>query len=68
MKRVPSIGLDSGYINRSIDKFPKEGLAAPWRLHQNYLLDLLGLRFGSVKERNMEFSQPSQFANSNAKD
>jgi hypothetical protein len=41
LKRVASIGLDSGYINRSIDKFPKEGVAAPWRLHQNYFLLLL---------------------------
>ena len=63
---MPSIGLDSGYINRSIDKFPKEGVIAPWRLHQNYFLDLLGLRFGSVKERDMEFTPPSQFAGSNA--
>jgi hypothetical protein len=54
LKRVASIGLDSGYINRSIDKFPKEGVAAPWRLHQNYFLDLLGLRFGSIKEKDME--------------
>jgi len=60
LKRVPSIGLDSGYINRSIDKFPKEGVVAPWRLHQNYFLDLLGLRFGSVRERTMEFSPLSQ--------
>ena len=66
LKRVASIGLDSGYINRSIDKFPKEGVAAPWRLHQNYFLDLLGLRFGSVKEKDMEFSRPSSSLSNDA--
>ena len=53
--RTVSIGLTSGYILRSIDKFPKEGTAAPWKLHQNYFLDLLGLRFGRIKDQYIEF-------------
>ena len=55
LKRTVSIGLTSGYILRSIDKFPKEGTFAPWKLHQNYFLDLLGLRFGRIKDRYLEF-------------
>ena len=54
--RVMSIGLESGYVKRSIDKFPKEGAIAPWKLHQSYFLDLLQLRYGSVKDRYMAFS------------
>ena len=59
LKQVMSIGLESGYVRRSIDKFPKEGIISPWKLHQNYFLDLIGLRFKSVKDDFMEFSSTS---------
>ena len=59
LKQVMSIGLESGYVQRSIDKFPKEGIISPWKLHQNYFLDLIGLRFKSVKDDFMEFSSTS---------
>jgi monooxygenase len=48
----------SGYVQRAKDKLPKQGSKAPWRLHQNYLKDLLALRFGSVDD-GMEFSNPA---------
>jgi len=57
LKRIMSIGLESGYVMRSIDKFPKEGLTAPWKLYQNYFLDLLGLRMRSVKDGYMVFAK-----------
>jgi cation diffusion facilitator CzcD-associated flavoprotein CzcO len=53
----PFIDFSSGYVQRSIDKFPKQGSKAPWRLHQNYALDILNLRFGSVADDAMEFSR-----------
>ena len=62
--RVMSIGLESGYIKRSIDKFPREGAIAPWKLHQSYFLDLLQLRYGSVKDKYMEFSSTTEAAES----
>ncbi|HEY2632092.1 MAG TPA: NAD(P)/FAD-dependent oxidoreductase [Solirubrobacteraceae bacterium] len=52
----PFIDFSSGYVQRSIDKFPKQGSKAPWRLHQNYALDILNLKFGSVEDEAMEFS------------
>jgi cation diffusion facilitator CzcD-associated flavoprotein CzcO len=53
----PFIGLTSGYVQRSIEKFPKQGSRAPWRLYQNYALDIISLRFGSVEDEAMEFSR-----------
>jgi cation diffusion facilitator CzcD-associated flavoprotein CzcO len=53
----PFIGLTSGYVQRSIDKFPKQGSRAPWRLYQNYALDIISLRLGSVEDEAMEFSR-----------
>jgi hypothetical protein len=43
-------------VQRSIEKFPKQGSRAPWRLYQNYALDIISLRFGSVEDEAMEFS------------
>ena len=47
----PFIDFSSGYVLRSIDKFPEQGSKAPWRLYQNYALDILSLRFGAVEDR-----------------
>jgi monooxygenase len=52
----PFIDFSSGYVQRSIDKFPKQGSKAPWRLHQNYPMDIVNLRYGSVKDSAMEFA------------
>ena len=52
---LPFLDFSSGYVQRSIDKLPKQGSRKPWRLHQNYALDLLSLRFGSI-DTSMEFS------------
>ena len=53
---LPFIDFSSGYVQRSIDSFPKQGSKAPWRLHQNYALDILSLRHGSIEDGAMEFS------------
>ena len=35
----PLLDLSSGYIQRSIDEFPRQGNRVPWRVRQNYLVD-----------------------------
>jgi hypothetical protein len=57
MPEEPFIDFSSSYVLRSIDKFPKQGAKAPWRLYQNYALDILSLRFGSVVDDGVEFSR-----------
>jgi monooxygenase len=54
----PLIDFSSGYVLRSIDRFPKQGSKAPWRLYQNYARDLVLLRFGAIEDEAMEFSIP----------
>jgi cation diffusion facilitator CzcD-associated flavoprotein CzcO len=56
---VPFLDLTSGYVQRSIHLFPKQGAKVPWKLHQNYALDLLLLRHGKVDDGVMEFSNPA---------
>jgi hypothetical protein len=54
---VPFIDFSSGYIERAIARFPKQGSKAPWRLYQNYALDIFALRYGAVEDGAMEFSR-----------
>ena len=51
----PLIDFNSGYVLRAIDKFPKQGSKVPWKLHQNYIKDLLTLRYTQVEDGVMEF-------------
>lgn len=53
----PIIDLAAGYVLRAIDQFPKQGDRAPWKLYQNYVLDLLALRFGRLGDAAMTFGQ-----------
>jgi hypothetical protein len=46
----PIIDLAAGYVLRSVALLPKQGTAAPWRLHQNYVRDVRLLRHGRVDD------------------
>ncbi len=54
---LPFIDFSSGYVLRTIDQFPKQGSKAPWRLYQNYALDILSLKRGAVEDGALEFSR-----------
>jgi cation diffusion facilitator CzcD-associated flavoprotein CzcO len=55
-KELPLIDFSSGYVLRSIDQLPRQGPRRPWRLYQNYVLDLLMLRYGAVRDGALEFT------------
>ena len=57
IEEVPFLDFSSGYVQRAIDKFPKQGSKKPWKLNQNYARDIMALRYGSV-DTAMEFSNP----------
>ena len=54
----PFLGLASGYIQRAKNVLPKQGNKAPWKLYQNYALDLANLRFSKLEDGAMTFSNP----------
>ncbi|WP_431904082.1 flavin-containing monooxygenase [Amycolatopsis thermoflava] len=58
----PLIDLKSGYVLRSIDKLPKQGPAAPWRLFQNYPRDVMLMRHGSLTDDAMRFARTAKQA------
>jgi cation diffusion facilitator CzcD-associated flavoprotein CzcO len=51
----PMLNLTSGYIQRSVHKFPRQGSKRPWRVYQNYALDVVALRLGSLEDGVMRF-------------
>jgi len=53
----PFVDFSSGYIVRSIDQLPKQGARTPWRLNQNYLLDLLTFKTRPLDEPELQFSR-----------
>ncbi|MGH8446961.1 MAG: flavin-containing monooxygenase [Solimonas sp.] len=52
----PLIDFSSGYVQRAIAAFPKQGSRSPWKLYQNYALDLMTLRHGNVDDGIMQFA------------
>jgi cation diffusion facilitator CzcD-associated flavoprotein CzcO len=56
ISELPSLDFSSGYVQRSIAKLPKQGSKRPWRLYQNYALDIVSLRYGKVNDGVMQYS------------
>jgi monooxygenase len=53
----PLMDFTPGYVLRALDTLPKSGSRAPWRLKQNYLLDLRLIRHGKVDDTGLRFSR-----------
>jgi cation diffusion facilitator CzcD-associated flavoprotein CzcO/acetyl esterase/lipase len=53
----PFLDFSSGYVQRAAAIMPRQGSKAPWKLYQNYLLDLLALRYGRVADGTLAFSR-----------
>ena len=51
----PAIPLSSSYISRVLDQLPQQGTKRPWRIYQNYLLDLFYLGLSNVDDGTMTF-------------
>jgi monooxygenase len=51
LSEEPLLDFSSGYVVRSLAELPKQGSKEPWKLRQNYPLDLRSLRFGPVDDQ-----------------
>jgi cation diffusion facilitator CzcD-associated flavoprotein CzcO len=51
----PLLDFSSGYVQRSLAELPKQGSKEPWKLKQNYPLDLRMLRHGSIDDGTLRF-------------
>jgi cation diffusion facilitator CzcD-associated flavoprotein CzcO len=54
-ERQPLIDFSSSYVKRAKGQLPHQGAAPPWRLYQNYVRDLLLMRYAPIEDGVMEF-------------
>jgi monooxygenase len=54
-QEAPFIDLTSGYVQRTLDRFPKQSADDPWRIRQNLLTDRLALAWQRIGP-GLEFS------------
>jgi cation diffusion facilitator CzcD-associated flavoprotein CzcO len=55
LEERPLIDLASGYVQRSLHEFPRQGHRGPWRVRQNYLVDSV-LTLRRDLDRTLEFT------------
>lgn len=56
IEEEPLLDFSSGYVQRALKDLPRQGHERPWKLYQNYILDLLTLGYGPVDDPAMQFS------------
>jgi cation diffusion facilitator CzcD-associated flavoprotein CzcO len=49
------LDFDAGYILRAEHVLPKQGSKAPWKVHQNYIKDLISLRYSRVDDGHLRY-------------
>ena len=54
---IPFMDFQSGYVLRALDRLPKQGDRAPWRLKQNYLTDLRTIKRGDIDDGVLAFDR-----------
>ena len=51
----PLLDFNSGYVLRALKYLPKQGSKKPWKLNQNYPLDVLNIKYSSLKDKALEY-------------
>jgi len=51
--------FSSGYMQRALANWPKQGAKSPWRVNQNYIRDIVSLKWAPVDNPALEFSNPA---------
>jgi cation diffusion facilitator CzcD-associated flavoprotein CzcO len=60
VQEAPFLDFSSGYVQRALAELPRQGMKRPWKLHQNYALDVLMLRFGKLDDGTMVWKRRAQ--------
>jgi monooxygenase len=47
-----------GYVQPALASWPKQGAKKPWRVYQNYFRDTIRLKWTSVDDGTLIFSNP----------
>jgi cation diffusion facilitator CzcD-associated flavoprotein CzcO len=55
MERRPLLDFQAGYVQRSVERFPKQGTSGPWTVAMSYAADRERLRNGPVEDPALRF-------------
>lgn len=62
MPTRPLLDFGAGYVQRALDRLPKQGTKEPWVMSMSYYKDRRLLRHGDVADRYLHFSSAPQSA------
>ncbi|MFC5546972.1 flavin-containing monooxygenase [Massilia aerilata] len=51
----PFLNFTSGYVQRAKGELPQQGSRKPWQVYQNYLQDMITIRYGRIADGVMHF-------------
>ena len=51
----PLLDFNAGYVLRALDVLPKQGSKLPWKVYQNYILDLSTLKLSKINDDVLKF-------------
>jgi monooxygenase len=57
---LPFLNFTSGYVQRAAHLLPSQGSRRPWQVYQNYVQDLLTIRYGRIDDGVMRFGPKGQ--------
>jgi cation diffusion facilitator CzcD-associated flavoprotein CzcO len=55
----PLLDLTSGYVARAAAHLPKQAAQEPWRIRQNYILDMLTMKVSRLEDGILKFGAPA---------
>jgi cyclohexanone monooxygenase len=57
VEELPFLSFQSGYVQRAAGLLPKQGSRKPWQVYQNYLQDMLTIRYTRIDDGVMTFKR-----------
>ncbi|MDB5948422.1 MAG: FAD-containing monooxygenase EthA [Massilia sp.] len=60
VESLPFLNFTSGYVQRAAHLLPSQGSRRPWQVYQNYVQDLLTIRYGRIDDGVMRFGTKGQ--------
>jgi monooxygenase len=60
VEEIPLIDFNSGYVQRAIAEFPRQGATLPWRVYQNYVRDLRLIEKAPIEDGALRFTRAAR--------
>jgi cation diffusion facilitator CzcD-associated flavoprotein CzcO len=51
------LDFSSGYVQRALPTLPRQGTVAPWKTYQNYVMDMITIRYGKLEDGHIRFGK-----------